>query len=52
MADVHHYTKAVDFDMCTAGHLQDPNTGLLKGDDGVVHSSEGDEKLEGQEMPG
>ena len=29
LADVHHYTKAVDFDMCTAGHLQDPNTGLF-----------------------
>ena len=25
--EVHHYTKAVDFDMCQAGNLQDPESG-------------------------
>ena len=27
LSEVHHYTKAVDFDMCQAGNLQDPESG-------------------------
>ena len=27
LSEVHHYTKAVEFDMCQAGNLQDPESG-------------------------